>query len=74
MPMYYATGKLLTGFETNRCVRGTPSLEGMHLHHRASQHPGAEASNLFNLNVRTKLWHRDWLERPRHRKREPRTT
>jgi hypothetical protein len=41
MPMYYATGKLSTGFETNRCVRGTPSLEGMHLHYRASQHPGA---------------------------------
>jgi hypothetical protein len=60
MPMYYATGKLSTGFETNRCVRGTPSLEGMHLHYRASQHPGAKASNLFNLNVRTNLWHWDW--------------
>ena len=60
MPMYYATGKLSTGFETNRCVRGTPSLEGMHLHYRASQHPGAKASNLFNLNVHTNLWHWDW--------------
>jgi hypothetical protein len=30
MPMYYATGKMQTGFETKRCVRGTPSLERMH--------------------------------------------
>ena len=35
MPMHYATGQLQTGFKTNRCVRGTPSLEGMHLHSRA---------------------------------------
>ena len=32
MPMYYATGQLRTGFQTKRCVRGTPSLKGMHLH------------------------------------------
>ncbi len=31
MPMYYATGQLRTGFQTKRCVRGTPSLKGMHL-------------------------------------------
>ena len=30
------------------------------MHYRASQHPGAKASNLFNLNVRTNLWHWDW--------------
>jgi hypothetical protein len=29
------TGQLRTGFQTKRCVRGTPSLKGMHLHSRA---------------------------------------
>ena len=60
MPMFYDTGKLQTGFHTKRCVRGTPSFERMHLHYRASQHRGAKASNLFNLNVRTEAFARDW--------------
>ena len=30
MPMYYATGKPSTGFQTNRCVRGTPSSACTH--------------------------------------------
>jgi hypothetical protein len=30
MPMYYATRQLWTGFQTKRCVRGTPSSACTH--------------------------------------------
>ena len=58
--MYRVVGKLASGFEVHRGRRTNSALEGMHLHYRASQHPGAKHSGPTTTSLRMLLFDFNW--------------
>jgi hypothetical protein len=58
--MYREVGKLVTGFKLHRGRRNSSALEGMHLHLRFSQHPGASHTGPITAAARAMLFDLNW--------------
>ena len=59
--MYVDVGSFTRGVRRRiRCLRGTSGLEGMHLHFRIAQHPGARACGPVLANARSNLFDYVW--------------